>query len=124
MSEQRLFPIVDEEYRVLGVIPGSKLFKLMDDHDGHDTVSLLDAAVTNPVVAYANEPLRTVANRMAEVNLTRLPVVDKEDPRKLIGIISLENLLHARIRNLQEERTKERILRLRLPLNARKTVNS
>ncbi len=76
------------------------------------------------MVAFPNESLRTVANRMAEVNLTRLPVVDEQDPQKLIGIISLEHLLHARIRNLQEERTKERILRLRLPLNERKTVNS
>jgi CBS domain-containing protein len=61
---------------------------------------------------------------MAEVNLTRLPVMDEEDSRKLVGIISLEHLLHARIRNLREERTKERILRLRLPTNERKKIDS
>jgi len=123
MSEQRLFPIVDDHNRVIGVVPGSKLFNVMSrDHNPDSTISLTEIAIPNPVVAFPNESLRTVANRMAEVNLTRLPVVDEKDPRQLLGILSLEHLLHARIRNLREERTKERILRLRLPLNERKSA--
>ena len=123
MREQRLFPVVDEERRFVGVIPGSKLYKLMArDNSAIHASSLAEIAINNPVVAFPNESLRTVVNRMAEVNLTRLPVVDEHDPHQLVGIISLEHLLHARIRNLQEERTKERILRLRLPSNERKAV--
>jgi len=123
MREQRLFPVVDDHHRVIGVVPGSKLFNVMSrDHNPDSTISLTEIAIPNPVVAFPNESLRTVANRMAEVNLTRLPVVDEKDPRQLVGILSLEHLLHARIRNLREERTKERILRLRLPLNERKSV--
>lgn len=122
MATQRLFPVVDANRKVIGVVPRSRLSKLMAREN--DIVSLAEIAISNPVVAFPNESLRTVANRMAEVNLNRLPVMDEQDPHKLVGIISLEHLLRARIRNLQEERTKERILRLRLPSNERKGANS
>ena len=43
-----------------------------------------------------------------------MPVVDRDDPHKLVGMISLTDLLRARTRNLEEERRRERVLRLRL----------
>ena len=53
---------------------------------------------------------------MAETGLTRFPVVDRSDERKLVGVIGLRDLFSARTRNLAEERDRERVLRLRLPL--------
>jgi chloride channel protein, CIC family len=53
---------------------------------------------------------------MAETGLTRFPVVERGDERKLAGMIGLQDLLSARTRNLAEERDRERVLRLRLPL--------
>ncbi len=67
-----------------------------------------------PVVAYPDEPLRAVVYRMAETGFTRFPVVARDNPRKLLGMISLNDLLKARVRSLEEERRRERILRLRL----------
>src|SRR5262244_3621829 len=48
-----------------------------------------------PVVAYPDEPLRVVVYRMAETGLTRLPVVARHDPGKLVGMVSLRDLLQA-----------------------------
>jgi CBS domain-containing protein len=56
---------------------------------------------------------------MVESGFTRLPVVDRGDEKRLRGMVSLEDLLRARSRNLEEERTRERILRLRMPLGRR-----
>ena len=67
-----------------------------------------------PTVAYASEPLRVVANRMAERQITRMPVLDPEE-HKLVGMVSLEDLLSGRARVLNEERTRERVLRIRFP---------
>jgi CBS-domain-containing membrane protein len=67
-----------------------------------------------PQVAYPDEPLRLVVNRMAESGLTCFPVVERDNPRKLLGLVSLRDLLHARVRNLEEERHREQVLRLRL----------
>lgn len=67
----------------------------------------------NPIVCYPDEPLRIVVYRMAETNLTCFPVVERNNPHKLVGMVSLIDLLKARMRNLHEERRRERVLRLR-----------
>lgn len=63
-------------------------------------------------VAYSDEPLRVVVYRMARSGLTRLPVVDGENPTRILGEVSLEDLLRARTRNLEEESRRERVLRI------------
>jgi CBS domain containing-hemolysin-like protein len=51
---------------------------------------------------------------MAESAYTRLPVVDREHPDQLLGMVSLQDLLKARVRSLDEERRRERVLKLSL----------
>lgn len=67
------------------------------------------------VVAYPGEPLRYVLERMATTGLTRMPVVDPADHHRLVGLITLTDLLRARQRSLDEERVRERVLTLRFP---------
>lgn len=51
---------------------------------------------------------------MAETGLTRLPVVERDGSRRLVGMVALEDLLKARTHNLEAERRRERILPVRL----------
>ena len=52
----------------------------------------------------------------AETGLTRLPVVEPGEARRLVGMIALSDLLKARVRSLEAERRRERVLPLRLLL--------
>ena len=117
---QHLFPVVDFERHLKGVITRKELHELIGS--GAPPVSLGDI-LRKPVVAHPEEPLRAVVFRMAETGLTRLPVVDPHSG-KLAGMISLRNLLRARVRNLYEERQRERVLRLRLPFGPPTTAAS
>jgi len=60
-------------------------------------------------VAHLGETLTTVVYRMAGSGVTKMPVVD--DGTR-IGQITLEDVLGARTRNLNEERTRERVLKI------------
>ena len=60
-----------------------------------------------------------VVYRMAETGLTRFPVVERDGSRKLVGMISLDDLLKARARTLDAERRRERVLPLRLMFPSR-----
>ena len=113
-SGQHLYPVVDQDKRLHGVVTRKQLHKLMGEGDRPERT--LREIVRVPVVAHPDEPLRVVVYRMAETGLTRFPVVDRGDSRKLHGVISLRDLLSARTRNLAEERDRERVLRVRLPL--------
>jgi CBS domain-containing protein len=114
---QHLFPIVDAGQKLTGVVTRSEL-RAMASADS-PRASLRERART-PVTARPDEPLRMVVMRMAETGLTRLPVVE-ESSGKLVGMVSLQDLLGARVRNLQEERNRERVLELRLPFWSSRT---
>jgi len=83
-------------------------------HDGLSDKLVVDLAEPATVVAYPDETLRTVVQRMAETGFTRFPVVERGTDRKLVGMISLTDLLEGRRQNLDAERRRERVLSLRL----------
>jgi H+/Cl- antiporter ClcA len=114
---QHLYPVVDTSKQVKGVVTRKELMKLVDSNASGS----LSEVLRTPVVAYTDEPLRQVVSRMAETSLTRLPVVDR-GTGELAGMISLRDLLMARVRNLNEERERERVLQLRLPFGSRANV--
>ena len=66
----------------------------------------------DPVTAFPDEPLRTIVYRMAKTGITRLPVVTPEFPRRVIGMISLSDLLKARAQHLEIEQRREQVLPL------------
>ena len=119
---QHLFPVVDAAGDLLGVLTRVKLAELFDQAPGEvGALKLANIAVKDTVVAFADEPLRVVVQRMAESGFTRLPVLDPQSDRRLVGMISLDGLLRARSQNLTEERARERVLRIRLPFGRRAT---
>jgi CBS domain-containing protein len=112
---QRLYPVLNNDSHMIGVVTRKDVQKLVQEHpadDGH--YHLAELLHHDPVVAYPDEPLRRVVYRMAETGFTRFPVVERNNPQKLIGMISLNDLLKARTRNLEEERRRERVLHLHL----------
>ncbi len=114
---QFVYPIVDDDGRIKGVISRDDLALLLAAGASRDAC-LGTLAKWQSAVAYPDEPLRAVVNRMAESGITHLPVVDSPHSRMLLGSISLDELLRARTRNLNEERHRERVLRFRLPLTS------
>lgn len=68
-----------------------------------------------PVVSHPDETLRAAADRMIAGGHGVLPVVDRDDPERLAGLVSQFDLLAAHQRVLVEERHRERPLALRSP---------
>jgi H+/Cl- antiporter ClcA/predicted transcriptional regulator len=120
---QHLFPAVNAAGKMVGVVTRGDLLEGSEKQD-NGGVALADTGVmvTDPVVVYPDEPLRVVVYRMAETGLTRFPVVERGDPRKLVGMISLTDLLKARALNLEAERRRERVLPLRLSVPWRRSL--
>jgi CBS domain-containing protein len=111
---QHLYPVVDGEQRLMGVVTRGDLERF--------TKGGPEPAHRDPVVAYPDEPLRVVAHRMSDTGLARFPVVNNDRERKLTGMVALSDLLRARTRSLEEERHRERVLRIHLPLSVKKPV--
>jgi chloride channel protein, CIC family len=102
---QRLYPVVDDERHLIGVVTRGALG--VAEPDG---LVVGDVMLPDPVVAFPDEPLRVVVDRMAETGLTRFPVIERGGSGDVLGMISLQDLLKARVRNLEAERRRERVL--------------
>jgi CIC family chloride channel protein len=113
-QEQRLLPVVDTEGRLVGVVTrGDVSERMAQSGDAALGSPLGDLVRTSAVEAYPDEPLRVVVYRMAEKTCTRMPVVDRAT-RKFLGLVSLNDLLKARSRHLEEERRREQSIKFRL----------
>jgi CBS domain-containing protein len=119
---QHLFPVTDSAGRLLGALTGADVQKYIAEQALKASAERVqDVARLDLAKAYPDEPLTRVVTRMAATGLTAFPVVEREHPKKLLGLVSLHDLLQARVRRLQEEQRRERVLPLRLafPLGSR-----
>jgi len=109
---QRLYPVVDPPGHLQGVVTRRSLFRANSQGDG--TTPLKDLMREPVAVTHGDQTLRYVAELMSQAEVNRMPVMDRDDPTKVIGIVSLTQLLAARQHDQQEARERERVLRVRL----------
>ncbi|MFJ9366541.1 chloride channel protein [Nocardia sp. NPDC101769] len=106
---QMLYPVLDVDGRLLGVVTRTALETVV--HDGESGLPLarlcIPATVTHP-----DATLRAAAMTMAANDINRLPVVDRDNPDIVLGMVSLPMLLAGRARDHHEEHAAQRILRL------------
>jgi len=113
---QLLCPVVDTDRRLVGVVTRRDLDGLLTFAGSDSDVRVGALVRPDPIVAYPDEPLRAVVYRMAETGRTRFPVVERGEGRRLLGMIALSDMLEARVRGLEAERRRERVLPLHLLL--------
>jgi CBS domain-containing protein len=106
---QRLYPVMDKEDRLVGVLPWSTVLSAKDD----PSRLAREAMSSAPVTAYPDEILRSVADRMVAHGVSVIPVIDRDDATRLGGLVSQFDLLKAREKLLVEERHTERVLTLK-----------
>jgi len=112
-QEQRLLPVVSTEGQLVGVVTRGDISERMEQNgDAALKCPIRDLVRTRAVEAYPDEPLRVVVYRMVEKSCTRMPVVDRAT-RRLLGLVSLNDLLKARSRHLEEESRRERSLKFK-----------
>ena len=99
-------PIVDESGSLVGIITRGDLMNALKLYpDGNTPV--IEAGTREPVVAYPDEPLSDAVSRMAHHNVGRLPVVENNGSRNVVGYLGRSAILAARQRLLEEESARE-----------------
>jgi CIC family chloride channel protein len=106
------FPVLDEKGELCGVVTLRDLEEALHRGDiGPMTVA--DIATTTPVTAYPDEPLWVALKRLGVRDVGRLPVIDRENPRKLLGVLRRRDVIRAYnlgiMRRLDAQQRAERL---------------
>ena len=107
---QRLYPVLQDD-RLVGVVSRRDMLDLT--YGTEDERLIRDVMVRTPLVVHQDNTLREVANLFVEHGVARAPVVERDDPTVLLGLITVTQLLQGREKDLQEERVSERVLGVR-----------
>jgi H+/Cl- antiporter ClcA/CBS domain-containing protein len=107
---QQLYPVVGPA-GLVGVVTRGALFVARNERP---LAPVSELVLSDPVVTHADQPLRHVAEQMALSDVTTMPVLDRDDAGRVVGIVTLPQLLTGRSRDQQEARERERVLRVRL----------
>lgn len=117
---QRLYPVLDDAGRLIGALPWSSVLAGKND----PTRRVDETMTTSMVTAHPDEVLRAVAERMVARRTGVLPVVRRDEPFHLEGLITEFDLLQARQKVLAEERHAERVLNIQRISFKKKVANA
>jgi CBS domain-containing protein len=109
------FPVLDASGALHGVVTRRDL--LDPQHD--ETLLLCQLVKRKPVVTYDDNTLREAADHMVRMGVGRLPVVTRDAPGIVIGIISRSDLLSAHEDRLDAAQVSEQSLPLAAPWSRR-----
>jgi len=115
---QRLYPVVDADGRMEGVITRGDLLAAGEG----DERTVAELMMPDPMTTHVDQPLRIVAEDMAMADITAMPVVERDDGGRVCGIVTLRHLLAGRRRDQVEARERQRVLRIRLVDDRRDTL--
>jgi len=108
-SSHQGFPLVDADELLVGVVTRRDILTPTFEPDQR----LAELVRRPPVVVFEHNTLRDAADLMVVEHVGRIPVVRREDPRRVIGILSRSDLLTAhapRLKAARQASTTRRIL--------------
>jgi chloride channel protein, CIC family len=106
VSRHQGMVLIDAEGKLAGVITRGDVLRALDE-DPSGAMSVLQAGSHKPVVTYPDEVLHEAAAKMLRNNIGRLPVVDRDDPGRVVGYLGRPGVLAARLHRLDEEHVRE-----------------
>ncbi len=100
-NSHKAYPVLDEQENLVGIATQGDLLKAVDHNNSNKSV--LEIAAVQLVVAYPEETVYDAVAKMLKNDVGRLPVVDRKNPRRLLGYLGRANVLSSRLKQLDEE---------------------
>jgi arabinose-5-phosphate isomerase len=98
MAHKRgICPIVDEQFKVIGVITTGDLNRLLEQNEKFFHLKAAVVMTKNPKIILSGTLASDALDMMEHYRVVALPVIDNE--KKLIGVVHLHDILQAGIRS-------------------------
>jgi chloride channel protein, CIC family len=92
------FPVLNEDGSLFGMVSLEDYHRATGGDGGkqmQDPLTLRDIATRDVVSVFPDDSVGTALRRMAPRDLSRLPVVARDNPRHLVGVVRRNDIVHA-----------------------------
>jgi len=107
-SRQTNFPLVNEAGELTGILSTQDFMGAVFERDLMDLVVVKELATVDVITVTEDEDLDQVMQKIGLRNIEQLPVVDRDNSRKLVGIISRRDMVSAYNRALMSRSMEEK----------------
>ncbi len=105
LSRRQALLVKDSSDRLVGIITRGDILQALHENP---QMSVAEAGSKDLVVTYPDDRLHDAIAVMLKNNIGRLPVVQRDDERKVVGYLGRADILRARLRSHEEEEVRER----------------
>ncbi|HOG17596.1 MAG TPA: chloride channel protein [Syntrophales bacterium] len=111
-SKHTNFPVVDDEGRLAGIVDFQDFKDLIYEEALGDLIVVRDIVTEKVLTVTEDESLETVLERIGFRNIEQLPVVDRDDPGRIVGVISRHDIFSAYNKTLVKRSPGDEIRRV------------
>ena len=89
------FPVLDEKGHLYGVVSLEDYRNAISNGRAQDNLNVGEIATRDIITVYPDETVGVALRRMAPRDISRLPVVSREDPLQLLGMVRRNDIVRA-----------------------------
>jgi CBS domain-containing protein len=106
LTRHQALLLVDEQGSLAGILTRGDLVRALAG-DPSGSLTALEAGRADPHVAYPDETVGEALERMLALGCGRLPVIDRDLPKKVVGYLGRASILEAQRRRMLENGVRE-----------------
>jgi len=98
--------IIEDDGTLAGIVTRGDILRALNE-DPSGAIFVEEAGSTRVVVTYPDELVAEAAAKLLRFDVGRLPVVERDNERKIVGYLGRAEILAARMRRLRDEHLRE-----------------
>jgi CBS domain-containing protein len=106
VSRHQALLVVDDKEQLEAIITRGDIFRALE-REPSGSASVRESGSSRLIVTYPDETLSEASYKMLRYDVGRLPVVDRANPKQIVGYLGRPNIMAARLRRMEEEHVRE-----------------
>jgi chloride channel protein, CIC family len=104
-NSHKAYPVLGENKELVGIVTQGDVVKAIEENKSNENI--LRVTSSNLIVTYPEETVFDAVSKMLNHKIGRLPVVERKNPKSLVGYLGRANVLSSRLKQIEEESVVE-----------------